>query len=777
MDPKSSKWRGSSKNQFFMILAIILLQHQLHIPVIHAETAKKVHIVYMGEKRHEDPATTKKTHYEMLSTLLGSKEAAQSSILYSYRHGFSGFAARITESQAAEIAEFPGVVQVIPNGIHKLHTTRSWEFIGLKHHSPQNLLTQSNMGQGTIIGVIDSGVWPESKSFHDEGMGPVPSRWKGICQQGEHFKPYNCNRKIIGARWFVKGFQDQIHFNTTESREFMSPRDGDGHGTHTASTAAGNFVAKASYKGLATGLARGGAPLAHLAIYKVCWNIEDGGCTDADILKAFDKAIHDGVDILSVSIGNDIPLFSYADMRNSIAIGSFHATSKGITVVCSAGNDGPISQTVANTAPWLTTVAASTIDRAFPTAIILGNNKTLRGQSITIGKHTHRFAGLTYSERIALDPMVSSQDCQPGSLNPTLAAGKIILCLSKSDTQDMFSASGSVFQAGGVGLIYAQFHTDGIELCEWIPCVKVDYEVGTQILSYIRQARSPTAKLSFPKTVVGKRVSPRLASFSSRGPSSITPEVLKPDIAAPGVDILAAYTPANKDQGDSYEFLSGTSMACPHVSGIVALIKSLHPNWSPAAIRSALVTTASQTGTDGMKIFEEGSTRKEADPFDMGGGHVNPEKAAYPGLVYDTTTEEYIQYLCSIGYSSSSITRLTNTKINCVKKTNTRLNLNLPSITIPNLKKKVTVTRKVTNVGNVNSVYKAIVQAPIGISMAVEPKTLSFNRINKILSFRVTFLSSQKVQGEYRFGSLTWTDGEHFVRSPISVRDMEILDY
>ena len=188
-------------------------------------------------------------------------------------------------------------------------------------------------------------------------------------------------------------------------------------------------------------------------------------------------------------------------------------------------------------------------------------------------------------------------------------------------------------------------------------------------------------------------------------------------------------------------------------------------------------TAASQTGTDGMKIFEEGSTRKEADPFDMGGGHVNPEKAAYPGLVYDTTTEEYIQYLCSIGYSSSSITRLTNAKINCMKKTNARLNLNLPSITIPNLKTNVTVTRRVTNVGNVNSVYKAIVQAPIGISLAVEPQTLSFNRINKILSFRVTFLSSQKVQGEYRFGSLTWTDGEHFVRSPISVRATETSDY
>jgi hypothetical protein len=184
-------------------------------------------------------------------------------------------------------------------------------------------------------------------------------------------------------------------------------------------------------------------------------------------------------------------------------------------------------------------------------------------------------------------------------------------------------------------------------------------------------------------------------------------------------------------------------------------------------------TAASQTGTDGMKIFEEGSTRKEADPFDIGGGHVNPEKAVYPGLVYDTNTKEYIQFLCSMGYSSSSVTRLTNATINCMKKANTRLNLNLPSITIPNLKTRAKVARKVTNVGNVNSVYKAIVQAPFGVNMRVEPTTLSFNMNNKILSYEVTFFSTQKVQGGYRFGSLTWTDGEHFVRSPISVRVME----
>ncbi|XP_020539569.1 subtilisin-like protease SBT3.8 isoform X2 [Jatropha curcas] len=730
----------------------------------------------MGEK-YEDPATTKKFHHKMLSTLLGSKEAAKSSILYSYRHGFSGFAARLSESQAVKIADFPGVIRVIPNSIHKLHTTRSWEFIGLNHHSSRNLLTQSNMGEGTIIGVIDSGIWPESKSFNDQGMRPVPSHWKGICQGGEHFNSSNCNKKLIGARWFIKGFKDVISkpVNTTNSMEFLSPRDGSGHGTHTASTAAGYFVEKASYKGLAAGVARGGAPLAHLAVYKVCWDIEGGGCSDADILKAFDKAIQDGVDVLSISIGNEIPLFSYVDQRDSIAIGSFHAISNGIPVICSAGNDGPNSQTIVNTAPWLITVAATTIDRAFSTAITLGNNRTLRGKSIDVSKHSHGFFGLTYSERIAVDPTVdSAKDCQLGSLNATLAAGKIILCFSKSDAQDIVAASISVFKAGGIALIFAQYQNDGLKPCKLIACVKVDYEMGTQILSYIRKARFPIAKLSFPKTVIGEQASPQVAPFSSRGPSSISPAVLKPDIAAPGVDILAAYGPAAKNENDhTYALLSGTSMACPHVAGIVALIKSIHPNWSPAAIRSALVTTASQTGTDGMNIYEEGPTRKPADPFDIGGGQVNPEKAVDPGLVYDISTEDYVQFLCSMGYSSSSISSLTKAAINCKQNYHIKLNLNLPSITIPNLNRKLTVSRKVTNVGTINSVYKAIAQAPFGIRMTIEPQILSFNSTTKSASFEITFFSTQKVQGYYKFGSLTWTDGKHFVRSPIAVRDIK----
>ncbi|ESW03415.1 hypothetical protein PHAVU_011G012100 [Phaseolus vulgaris] len=772
METNSRNWRWERMAQLLAASALLLLQNSV---AISADTSS-VHIVYMGDKIHQNPQLTKKYHNKMLSSLLGSKEAAKSSILYSYKHGFSGFAARLTKHQAEAIAKFPGVVSVIPNGIHKLHTTRSWDFIGIHHSTSKSALSNSNLGEGAIIGVIDTGIWPESASFNDEGMGQIPSRWKGVCQVGEHFNSTNCNKKIIGARWFLKGITDQtkklLHGNNTN--EYLSARDAIGHGTHTASTAAGNFVGNANYRGLASGLARGGAPLAHLAIYKACWNFPIGDCTDADILKAFDKAIYDGVDVLTVSLGFSIPLFSYVDQRDVIAIGSFHATAKGITVVCSAGNSGPLSQTITNTAPWIITVGATTIDRAFPAAITLGNNLTVWGQSIDTGKHNLESVGLTYSERIALDSSENlAKACQSGSLNATMAAGKIVLCFSVSDQQDIVSASLAVKEAGGVGLVYAQYHEDGLNQCGLFPCIKVDYETGTQILTYIRRSRFPTASLSFPTTVIGKWASPRVASFSSRGPSSMSPTVLKPDIGAPGVDILAAFPSKGTTKNSGFAFLSGTSMSCPHVAGIAALMKSKNPTWSPAAIRSALVTTAYQTGTDGNVISEEGSTHKAADPFDIGGGHMDPNKAMDPGLIYDTTTEDYVQFLCSMGHSSASIGKVSNTTTSCKKEKHQELNLNLPSISVPNLKNTATVMRRVTNVGNITAVYKALVKVPFGIKVRVEPQTLSFNSDTRVLSFNVSFLCTQKFHGDYRFGSLTWTDGKHFVRSPIVVRSMQ----
>lgn len=209
-------------------------------------------------------------------------------------------------------------------------------------------------------------------------MGPIPSHWKGVCEAGDLFNSTNCNRKVIGARWYIKGLLAELKKPINISKtDYLSARDAIGHGTHTSATAAGSFVANISYKGLGLGVARGGAPGARLAMYKVCWNAVEGYCSTADVIKAFDDAIHDGVDVLSLSIGSKVPLFFEVDRHEGIAMGSFHAVAKGITVVCAAGNDGPLSQTVSNIAPWIITVAAVTMDRAFPTVITLGNNRTI----------------------------------------------------------------------------------------------------------------------------------------------------------------------------------------------------------------------------------------------------------------------------------------------------------------------------------------------------------------------------------------------------------------
>ncbi|XP_012086638.2 subtilisin-like protease SBT3.8 [Jatropha curcas] len=713
----------------------------------------------------------------MLANVVGSKELASQLMVYSYRHGFSGFAAKLSESQAQKLAELPGVVRVIPNSLLKLQTTRSWDFLGLSSHSPTNALQNSSMGDGVVIGVFDTGIWPESKSFSDEALGPIPSRWKGVCKSGKQFNAsHHCNKKIVGARWYIDGFLAEygMPLNSSENLEFLSPRDAHGHGTHTASTAAGGFVGNVSYRGLAHGTIRGGAPYARLAIYKVCWNVLGGQCSSADILKAFDDAIHDGVDVLSLSIGTSFPLFSHIDEHDGIAVGSFHAVAKRITVVCAAANAGPSAETVENVSPWILTVAASTIDRAFPTPITLGNNKTFLGQAIFRGKEID-FKGLVYPKASGLDPNAAGV-CQSLSLEATSVDGKVVLCFtSMSRRAAVTSAAQVVKEAGGVGLIVAKNPSDALYPCSGdFPCVEVDYEIGTQILLYIRSTRFPVVKLSPSKTILGRPVSAKVAYFSSRGPNTLAPAILKPDIAAPGMNILAATSPHDAFEDIGYAMHSGTSMAAPHVSGIVVLLKALHPDWSPAAIKSALVTTAWRNHPSGFPIFAEGSPLKLANAFDFGGGIANPNGAADPGLIYDMDTADYVHYLCAMGYNDTAISRLTEQPTQCPSKELSILDVNLPSITIPNLRKPVNLTRTVTNLGPSNSIYRAVIEPPFGINVSVKPSVLLFNDETKKITFTVTVTTTYQVNTGYLFGSLSWTDGVHIVTSPLSVRT-EIL--
>ncbi|KAJ8478497.1 hypothetical protein OPV22_022224 [Ensete ventricosum] len=704
-----------------------------------AEAGAKLHIVYMGERKHENPDHVTASHHDMLTSLLGSKEEALSSIVYSYKHGFSGFAAMLTEAQADELSESPDVISVRPSRNYELQTTRSWDFLGLNYMQPTGLLKKSNYGDGIIIGMVDTGIWPESRSFNDDGYSPVPSRWRGVCQVGDAFGANNCSRKLIGARYYTAGVDE-----SNLSVDYLSPRDYNGHGTFTASVAAGSVVRDASFHGLAVGDARGGAPRARLAVYKAVWGSGrgSGAGNTATVLAAIDDAIHDGVDVLSLSLV----------VLEEDSFGSLHAVANGITVVYAAGNQGPIPQSLFNTAPWVITVAASTIDRSFPTLITLGNNQSLVGQSM--------FYNSTGEADNKYMPLVLGGRCSPESFNGTDISRSIVLCLAYSLEPTFPTALSNVLDAGGKGLIVAQFTINVLEItkdCSGIICVLVDFDTGYQIGKYIRAERSPQVAVELTHNAIGKEVlSPKVAWFSSRGPAIPFPGVLKPDVAAPGVSILAA-------ERDGFNFGSGTSAACPHVSGVVALLKSLHPDWSHAAVKSALVTTASVTNGYGMPIQAEGNPRKIADPFDFGGGQIDPDRAADPGLVYDIDPKEYYKFFnCTTGRFEI-----------CAEVLEPVYYLNLPSISIPDLKTTAAVWRTVTNVGEeVDAVYKASIEPPPGVQMAVEPPTLVFNATAKVRSFKVTFVATHKVQGDYMFGSLTWLDGggAHAVRMPIAVR-------
>ncbi|GLT66668.1 hypothetical protein SLA2020_390230 [Shorea laevis] len=479
----------------FVFLSLLsYLNEQLTLAAL-GEAKRNVYIAYMGKVQYHDPKLLAETYLEILTRVLGSKEASAEAMVYSYKHGFSGFAAKLTETQAQMISESPTVVQVIPNSFYKLQTTRSWDYLQLSSHSPKNLLHKSKMGDGVIIGLIDSGIWPESEVFRDEGLGPVPSQWMGVCESGELFNARKaCNRKLIGARYFIKGLLAEYGqpYNTTEYKDYLSPRDSSGHGTATSTIACGFFVANASYNGLGIGTVR----VVHLWLGWLCIK-SAGSC-----------------------------------MEDVISIGAFHATAKGITVVCAAGNAGPSAQTIQNTAPWILTVAASTADRSFPTPITLGNNWTTMGQAMFTGEDMG-FINLVYPE---VSEILSPRYCESLSTSDTWSAGTVVLCFtSDSDQSAVEAAALSVKKIGCLGLIIANNPHRVLYSCnDDFPCVQVSYEIGTQILYYIRSTRNPQLRIRPTKTHVGRPVSTNVAYFSSRGPSSIAPAILKPDVAAPG---------------------------------------------------------------------------------------------------------------------------------------------------------------------------------------------------------------------------------------------------
>lgn len=686
---------------------------------------------------------------------------ASSKLLYSYTHVINGFSASLTPSELEVLKNSPGYISSIKDLPVKQDTTHSPKFLGL---TPQSLAWKvSNYGEGIIIGLVDSGVSPESQSYNDHGMPEIPKRWTGECESGTQFNSSLCNKKLIGARFFNKGLI-AMYPNITIS--VNSTRDTDGHGTHTSSTAAGNYVEGASFFGYAPGTANGVAPRAHVAMYKVFF---DEGASTTDIIAAIDQAISDGVDVLSLSFGLDgIPL-----NEDPIALATFAAVEKNVFVSTSAGNEGPFYETLHNGIPWVLTVAAGTLDREFNAVLTLRNGISITGSSL--------YLGTTYFYEM---PIVFMNRCH--KVSELIKIGpKIVVCQGGNDGNDLSDQVENVIKANVTAGVFITNFTDTEEFIQiQFPVVLLNQKDGKTIIDYIKNSDKPQASVEFRKTNLGIKSAPSVTSYSSRGPSTSCPLVMKPDIMTPGSLILASWpqnvaVALNNSQPlfSNFNILSGTSMACPHAAGVAALLRKAHPDWSPAAIRSAMMTTADIMDHTMKPINDIGFGNKTqlASPLAMGAGQVNPNKALDPGLIYDVNSNDYVRLLCALKFTEKQIQAITrSSSTNC---SNPSTDLNYPSfIAYFNAKdspsNSTTVRefqRTVTNVGAEMSTYTVNVTPMIGLKVSVIPDKLEFRAKYEKLSYKLIIEGPALLDETVTFGYLSWVDvgGKHIVRSPI----------
>ncbi|XP_030962659.1 subtilisin-like protease SBT4.3 isoform X2 [Quercus lobata] len=727
LNPSIMTAMSSIISPFHFLLILLVAAHSICCGATDKE--KDVYIVYMGSLPEGQYSPTSH-HLSLLEEILG-ESAATESIVRSYTRSFNAFAARLSNEEQQRIASKKEVLSVFPSRTLQLQTTRSWEFIGLAETAKRNPAVESDV----IIGVLDTGIWPESESFSDKGYGPPPKKWKGTCKGGSNF---TCNNKIIGARAY-------------SSDQNSSVRDEEGHGSHTASTAAGSKVPDASFYGVAKGIARGGVPSARIAAYKVCDSI---GCAGEDVLAAFDDAIADGVDLISISLGGE-PIAVDSDI---ISIGSFHAMEKGILTVHSAGNEGPSVSSVSSVAPWLFSVAASSTDRKIITKVVLANGKTLTGNAVNSFTLNGTKFPLVYGKAASRSCSdILAWNCIEGCLDSRLVEGKIVVCNDPNVIEE-------TSRVGALGTIILGDDQKDVSFVLPLPASILATDQFSVLQSFLNSTKNPQGSILKSETTKDTHA-PVVASFSSRGPNSILEDILKPDISAPGIEILAAFSPVaslssfNEDKRHAkYNILSGTSMACPHVTGAAAYIKTFHPDWSPSAIKSALMTTAWPMNATIQGQYEDGE-------FAFGAGHINPVKAKAPGLVYEASKDDYLKMLCSINITTFGT---------CPKHvTGSPKDLNYPSIQAQvNAVKKFTVEfpRTATNVGPGNSTYVAKVDvADSDIKVSVKPGTLSFKSSGEKKSFIVT-VSGKGLKVTSRLSaSLVWSDGTHNVRSPIVV--------
>ncbi|WBU36777.1 S8 family serine peptidase [Homoserinibacter sp. YIM 151385] len=693
-------------------------------------------------------------------------------VAYSYTVTNNGFAAELTAAQAAKLSADKRVTALELDELKQVTAVPSHEFLGLAGTDGvwATLGGTKKSGKGVVVGIIDTGIAPENPSFAGAPLktkaGKEPylagdvityrkgdgGTFTGLCQPGEagqQFTGDECSTKIVGARYYVDGFGTD-GLGGIDVGEYISPRDGDGHGSHTASTAAGDYGVEASTLGVDFGRISGVAPAARIAAYKACWSgpdplvTTDDGCATSDLLAAIDQSVADGVDVINYSIGGG----SAATTVSATDISFLNAAKAGVFVAASAGNDGPDPSTLDNASPWITTVAASTIPSYEATAEFEGG-EAYAGASISVQEELT--APVVFAGDVGLAGQESANLCLLDSLDPAKVEGKIVVCERGENAR--VEKSQAVEEAGGVGAIIVNVVTGSIDLDgHTIPTVHLDADVHDEVVAAAQQEGATVTLKPGNETGITPPT-PQIAGFSSRGPVEADgSDVLKPDVSAPGVAILAAT--ANAEGADpTWAFLSGTSMASPQVAGLGALYLGKKPNATPAEVKSALMTTAYDT------VDAAGDPVK--DVFAQGAGHVDPTRSFAPGLLYLNGEQDWDAYINGLGYDwAPGVEGIDASQ------------LNLASISVGSLTAPETVTREVTV--QQGGTYTASVEGLAGIDVEVSPATFTAKKGDKV-SFEVTFTRTDAPLDEFGSGYLTWTSKKNSVRSPLAVRPVTIV--
>ncbi|KAK9750006.1 hypothetical protein RND81_02G165600 [Saponaria officinalis] len=725
--------------------------------------------------------------------------------LYSYHYLINGFAVLVTPDQAGKLSGRKEVANVVLDYSVRTATTHTPQFLGLPQGAWPQVGGYDSAGEGIVIGFIDTGIDPTHPSFSDDlesDAYPVPQHFSGICEVTRDFPSGSCNRKLVGARHFAASAITRGIFNASE--DYASPFDGDGHGTHTASIASGNHGIPVVVAGQLFGNASGMAPRSHIAVYKALYKSFGGFA--ADVVAAIDQAAQDGVDIISLSITPNRRPPGVATFFNPIDMALLTAVKAGIFVVQAAGNTGPGPQSISSFSPWIYTVGAASHDRVYNNSICLGNDMSISGVGLAPGTNDTAYTLISAAHALSNDTTAKDDmylgECQDASvLNQDLVAGNLLICsytvrfvLGVStvkqalDTAKNLSAVGVVFYMDPF-VIGFQLNPTPMDMPGIIIPSANDSKVFLQYYnsSLVRDASTNNiVKFGAVASISGginpsyTLSAPKVMYYSARGPdpednSLDIADILKPNLIAPGNSIWGAWsslgTQSIEFQGEEFAMMSGTSMAAPHVAGLAALVKKKFPGFGSAAIASALSTTASLRDKTGGPIIAQRAysnpdvNQSPATPFDMGSGFVNATAALNPGLIFDSSYDDYISFLCGINGSAPVV--LNYTGQSCGASTIDGPDLNLPSITLAKLNQTRSVNRTVLNVG-VNETFNVGWSAPYGVSMKVKPAHFFIaTGDSQVLTVTLNATLNNTAASYGRIG--LFGDQGHVVNIPISV--------